>query len=60
MSKLGNVGIILFVRGCFDSKKKSSGGVGKIVGKALKPPENPKIHCYLIKINFRGIEYKYN
>ena len=54
MSKLGNVGIILFVRGCFNSKKKSLGGVGKIVGKALKPPENPKIQWFLISIDFRG------
>ena len=53
MSKLGNVGIILFVRGCFNSKKKM-GGAGKIVGKALKPPENPKIQWYLIPIEFRG------
>ena len=48
LSKLGNVGIFLSVRGCFNSKKKSSGGVGKIVGKALKPPENPKIQWFLI------------
>ena len=40
--------------------KKSLGGVGKIVGKALKPPENPKIQWYLIKSILGGIEYKYN
>ena len=54
-SKLSNVGIILFVRGCYNSKKKKKfGGGWENCGEGSKTPRKPKNSMVLGGIDFRG------